>query len=114
MASRVAWASIAAASGSLAVAAEMVHNLVDLVASVTVLAGVKISEREGRAFAYGLHKVENVVGVMRMRLIESLKTDGSIGRVSYRFRPSSPLCPLAVRLALDIRQAVSDVPGVPE
>ena len=76
MASRVAWASIAvnvflsllnlviaASSGSLAVAAEMVHNLVDLVASVAVLAGVKISERESRAFPYGLYKVENVVAV---------------------------------------------------
>ncbi len=76
MASRVAWASIAvniflsllnltiaAASGSLAVAAEMVHNLVDLVASVAVLAGVKISERESRAFPYGLYKVENLVAV---------------------------------------------------
>jgi cation diffusion facilitator family transporter len=76
VASRVAWASIAvnifltllnlaiaAASGSLAVAAEMVHNLVDLVASVAVLAGVKISERESRSFPYGLYKVENVVTV---------------------------------------------------
>ena len=75
-ASRVAWASIAinillsllnlaiaAASGSLAVAAEMVHNLVDLVASVAVLAGVKISERQSRTFPYGLYKVENVVAV---------------------------------------------------
>jgi cation diffusion facilitator family transporter len=55
--------AIAAASGSLAVAAEMVHNLVDLVASVGVLAGVKIAERESRAFPYGLYKVENVVSV---------------------------------------------------
>ena len=75
-AAQVAWASIAvniflsllnlaiaAASGSLAVAAEMVHNLVDLVASVAVLAGVKISERESRTFPYGLYKVENVVAV---------------------------------------------------
>jgi len=75
-ASQVAWASIgvnvalsllnlavAAASGSLAVAAEMVHNLVDLVASVAVLAGVKISERESRAFPYGLYKVENIVAL---------------------------------------------------
>ena len=75
-AARVAWASIAvniflsllnlaiaAASGSLAVAAEMVHNLVDLVASVAVLAGVKLSERESRAFPYGLYKVENLVAV---------------------------------------------------
>jgi cation diffusion facilitator family transporter len=73
-ASRVAWASIAvnvflsllnlaiaAASGSLAVAAEMVHNLVDLAASLAVLAGVKIAERKSRVFPYGLYKVENVV-----------------------------------------------------
>lgn len=76
MASRVAWASIAinifltllnfaiaAVSGSLAVAAEMVHNLVDLVASVAVLAGVKIAERQSPEFPYGLYKVENVVAV---------------------------------------------------
>ncbi len=75
-AAQVAWASIAvnlflsllnlaiaAASGSLAVAAEMVHNLVDLVASVAVLVGVKISERESSHFPYGLYKVENVVAV---------------------------------------------------
>ncbi len=75
-ASQVAWASIAVnvgltalnltiavASGSLAVTAEMVHNLVDLVASIAVLAGVKISERKSRAFPYGLYKVENVVSV---------------------------------------------------
>jgi cation diffusion facilitator family transporter len=71
---RIAWASIAvnvslsllnlaiaAASGSLAVAAEMVHNLVDLIASVAVLAGVKISERKSHTFPYGLYKVENLV-----------------------------------------------------
>jgi hypothetical protein len=37
--------TIAVASGSLAVTAEMVHNLVDLAGSVAVLAGVRISER---------------------------------------------------------------------
>ena len=55
--------AIAAASGSLAVAAEMIHNLVDLAASVAVLAGVKISARKSRDFPYGLYKVENVVAV---------------------------------------------------
>jgi cation diffusion facilitator family transporter len=56
--------AIAVASGSLAVAAEMVHNLVDLLASAAVLAGVKISERKSQAFPYGLYKVENVVAVV--------------------------------------------------
>ena len=57
---------------------------------------------------------ETGVDVMRMRLIEDLEADGETGRVRYRFRPSSPLCPLAVHLALDMRQAVAAVPGVTE
>jgi metal-sulfur cluster biosynthetic enzyme len=57
---------------------------------------------------------ETGVDVIRMRLIEGLRVDGDTGRVSYRFRPSSPLCPLAVPLALDIRRAVAEVPGVTE
>jgi metal-sulfur cluster biosynthetic enzyme len=34
------------------------------------------------------------------------------GQVSYTFRPSSPLCPIAVVLAVMIRRAVSQVRGV--
>jgi metal-sulfur cluster biosynthetic enzyme len=55
---------------------------------------------------------ETGVDVVRMRLIEDLSTDAESGRVRYRFRPSSPLCPLAVPLALSIREAVAQVPGV--
>jgi metal-sulfur cluster biosynthetic enzyme len=57
---------------------------------------------------------ETGVDVMRMRLIEDLTVDARSGSVSYKFRPSSPLCPLAVHLALSIRQAVAQVPGVAE
>ena len=55
---------------------------------------------------------ETGVDVMRMRLIEDLEVDDKTGRVQYRFRPSSPLCPLAVHLVLGIRKAVAQVPGV--
>lgn len=55
---------------------------------------------------------ETGVDVMRMRLIEDLEVDGQTGRVRYKFRPSSPLCPIAVHLSLEIRRAVADVPGV--
>ena len=55
--------AISIASGSLAVAAGMVHNLVDLMASVAVLVGLKPSRWESRDFPYGLYKVENVVAV---------------------------------------------------
>jgi metal-sulfur cluster biosynthetic enzyme len=57
---------------------------------------------------------ETGVDVMRMRLIEDLHVDSETGRVHYRFRPSSPLCPLAVTLVLNIREAVAGVPGVTE
>lgn len=54
---------------------------------------------------------ETGVDVVRMRLIEDLRVDDK-GTVSYKFRPSSPFCPLAVPLALSIRRAVAEVEGV--
>jgi metal-sulfur cluster biosynthetic enzyme len=54
---------------------------------------------------------ETGVNVVRMRLVENLKVDDE-GLVQYTFRPSSPLCPLAVTLALRIKQSVAGVPGV--
>lgn len=54
-------ALVAAASGSLAVAAELAHNGADLVAAVAVLIGVKLATRTTPRFPYGLHKVENLV-----------------------------------------------------
>jgi metal-sulfur cluster biosynthetic enzyme len=57
---------------------------------------------------------ETGADVIRMRLIEDLHVDGKTGRVRYRFRPSSPLCPLAVPLALSVRDAVAGVAGVTE
>ena len=62
---------------------------------------------------------ETGADVIRMWLIEDLAVDEE-GVVRYRFRPSlrqaqdtaSPLCPLAVTLALQIKQAVAEVEGV--
>ena len=55
---------IALASGSLAVEAEMIHNLVDLLTAIGVLIGLKLSGRKSKAFPYGLYKLENVVTVI--------------------------------------------------
>lgn len=55
--------AVSIASGSLAVAAEMVHNIVDLISAVAVLVGLKVSKRSSRGFPYGLYKVENLVAV---------------------------------------------------
>lgn len=54
---------------------------------------------------------ETGVDVVRMRLIEDLVVDER-GKVTYKFRPSSALCPLAVPLAQAIQGAVAEVPGV--
>ncbi len=61
--------SIATASGSLAVAAEMVHNVVDFIAAVGVLIGLKLATRKTRAFPYGLYKLENVTSVVIAAMI---------------------------------------------
>ena len=54
---------------------------------------------------------ETGVDVVRMRLIEELEVD-KVGHVRYTFRPSSPLCPLAVFLVTNIKAAVAEVEGV--
>lgn len=54
---------------------------------------------------------ETGADVWRMRLVENLTVDDT-GHVTYRFRPSSPLCPIAIPLAQMIKAAVSQVPGV--
>jgi len=64
-----------------------------------------------------VEKLMKVIGpetgtdVIRMRLVQDLSIDEN-GKVTYTFRPSSPLCPIAVPLALMIIQAVEEVPGV--
>jgi metal-sulfur cluster biosynthetic enzyme len=54
---------------------------------------------------------ETGADVVRMRLIEDLSVDDD-GHVSFQFRPSSALCPLAIPLSLAIRSAVAEVEGV--
>jgi len=54
---------------------------------------------------------ETGADVLRMRLVEDL-TVNSNGGVRYTFRPSSPLCPIAVYLVQQIKLAVAEVPGV--
>ncbi len=55
---------IALVSGSLAVEAELVHNLVDFLTAVGVLIGLKLSTRKSKDFPYGLYKLENVITVV--------------------------------------------------
>jgi metal-sulfur cluster biosynthetic enzyme len=54
---------------------------------------------------------ETGADVVRMKLIENLIVDAS-GQVSYTIRPSSPLCPVAVFLAVQVKMVVASVLGV--
>jgi metal-sulfur cluster biosynthetic enzyme len=54
---------------------------------------------------------ETNTDVIRMRLVQELAVDTS-GKVTYIFRPSSPLCPIAVPLALSILRTIGEVEGV--
>ena len=54
---------------------------------------------------------ETGIDVVQMQLVEGLTVDEQ-GWVRYRFRPSSPVCPLAVSIALAIQTAVSEVAGI--
>ena len=54
---------------------------------------------------------ETGADVIRMQLVMDLTIDAD-GKESYIFRPSSPICPIAIQLAMMIMQAISEVEGV--
>jgi metal-sulfur cluster biosynthetic enzyme len=54
---------------------------------------------------------ETGADVIRMRLVLDLTVDEE-GTVNYIFRPSSPLCPIALPLVMEIIETVKSVEGV--
>jgi metal-sulfur cluster biosynthetic enzyme len=54
---------------------------------------------------------ETGADVIRMKLVLDLVIDEK-GKTTYTFRPSSPLCPIAVPLAVMIIQAIGEVEGI--
>ena len=56
-------------SGSLAIMADAIHSLTDVIASLAILVGIKISKRQSKQFPYGLYKVENLVSLAMSILI---------------------------------------------
>ncbi|MEG3072010.1 MAG: cation diffusion facilitator family transporter [Candidatus Syntrophopropionicum ammoniitolerans] len=51
-------------SGSTALLAETIHSASDLVASFATFIGIRISHLKGKAFPFGLYKVENFVSLI--------------------------------------------------
>jgi metal-sulfur cluster biosynthetic enzyme len=85
----------------------------DVIGKITIVMN-EVTEALEQAIIKQLQKVidpETGADVWRMRLVENLIADEN-GHVDYHFRPSSPLCPIAIPLAQMIKAAVSRVPGV--
>ena len=79
---------LAKVSGSLALVADAIHSLSDVVASGTILIGIKISKRRSSIFPYGLYKVENLISLVVAFLIfgagfEIVKHAFTKGGVTY-------------------------------
>ena len=51
---------------------------------------------------------ETGVDVMRMKLVQDINIDEN-KKITYKFRPSSPLCPIAIPLVLDIIHAIREI-----
>lgn len=56
---------------------------------------------------------ETTIDILTMGLIKDLVVTAE-GKVSFKFRPSSSLCPLVFPLALKIQEAVKETEGVKE
>lgn len=80
--------ALAAFSGSLALAASAVDSATDVIASLTVWAGLRLSQRKSRAFPYGLYKIENVSSVVVALLI--FLAGYEIARAAFRPQVESP------------------------
>jgi cation diffusion facilitator family transporter len=52
------------ASASMALKADAVHSLADVISSLSILAGILISDRKTKTFPLGLYKVENLVALL--------------------------------------------------
>jgi len=60
---------LAVLSGSVALTADAIHSLTDVISSTSVLMGIKLSKRRSKSFPYGLYKVENLVSLAMSLLI---------------------------------------------
>jgi len=102
---------IAWVSGSLAVFAELVHNLIDLLGAVAVLLGIRLASRKSHAFPYGLYKVESLVAVGLAALvlltayeIPTAVDDGVLpGRTAFVSQHPNPFNP-ATQIVFDLER----------
>jgi cation diffusion facilitator family transporter len=84
-------------SGSLALRADAMHSLADVISSLTIFLGIVISGRRTRTFPEGLYKVENLVALISSLFI--LAAAYGIGREAVVGETLGPLRNLPVVLA---------------
>ncbi len=51
-------------SGSVAIVADGIHSTSDIVSSIAVLLGLRLSQRKSKNFPYGLYKIENIIAIV--------------------------------------------------
>jgi cation diffusion facilitator family transporter len=56
-------------SGSLALLADALHSTADIISSVSIYVGIRLSRRKTKRFPYGLYKMENLVALITSVLI---------------------------------------------
>ena len=86
---------LAVATGSLAIKADAIHSLSDIISSTIILIGIKISRRSSPAFPYGLYKLENLVALGTSLLI-ILAGYEILREVLSKTQPPLEAIPLAV------------------
>ncbi len=55
--------AMALTSGSISLLADAIHSSTDIISSIALFIGIKISGRKSKRFPYGLYKVENLVSL---------------------------------------------------
>jgi len=86
---------LAVATGSLAIKADAIHSLSDIISSTIILIGIKISRRSSPVFPYGLYKLENLVALGTSLLI-ILAGHEILREVLSNTQPPLEAIPLAV------------------
>lgn len=78
-------------TGSVGVLAEGIDTVMDVVASLAVLAGMRLSERRTSSFPQGLYKLENIVAVSLGALITISAYELAKESIGRLFGPTEPV-----------------------
>jgi cation diffusion facilitator family transporter len=87
---------LAVYAGSLALKADAVHSIADVISSASIWAGIKIAHRKTKFFPYGLYKVENLVALITVALLAGAAYEIVQGVLAPPMQIRSARLPLAM------------------